>query len=116
MDCDGGAPGAGAADIPGNSSARNIIESPICSSACIILPSGPAIRLCSVAPNAFLYKSMACAAFLQVRPGVRLCNPCRPVWTVIETSVRIVFCTLRTGRNVGRVDAFHTLGIRRSQL
>src|SRR5215471_16372953 len=75
MDCEGVAPGVGAADIPGYSSARNRWESPILSSACMIRPSGLGMRLSSVAPKAFLYNSIAAAAFLQVRPGVMVWNP-----------------------------------------
>jgi len=40
--------------ISGNSSAIMNLESPICSSAWPIRPSGCAMRITSVAPNAFL--------------------------------------------------------------
>ena len=50
-------------------------ESPIFSSACMILPSGPALRLTSSAPNAFLYQSIVCAALSRISCGVIVWNP-----------------------------------------
>jgi len=44
-------------------------------SACMILPPGPAIRIRSFAPNAFLQKSIVCAAFAWFRAGVTAWNP-----------------------------------------
>src|SRR4051794_25870279 len=50
-------------------------ELPICSSACIILPSGPAARDVSSAPSAFLYQSIASAALSNVSCGVIVWSP-----------------------------------------
>ena len=45
-------------------------ELPIVSSACMILPSGPMLRLTSSAPSAFLYQSIVLAASSNVNCGV----------------------------------------------
>src|SRR5262245_28270889 len=45
-------------------------ESPISSSACMIFPPGPARRIFSFAPNAFLQKSIVWAASAWFRAGV----------------------------------------------
>src|SRR5260370_35523282 len=77
-------PGVGALDMPGNSSANITWESPICISAWPILPSGPAIRIISLAPKADLEKSIAWAESLQGRYVVIVGDP--------SGSARTAFC------------------------
>src|SRR5262245_29767796 len=50
-------------------------ELPICSSACMILPSGAALRITSFAPNARLYQSIDWAALSNVSCGVIVWYP-----------------------------------------
>src|SRR5947199_4937402 len=52
-----------------------IREFPICSSACMIFPSGLTARDFSSAPRLFLYQSIACAALSKMSCGVTVWNP-----------------------------------------
>src|SRR5882724_8788374 len=67
------------------------MESPILTVACISLPPGPGARCTSVAPNAFVRKSMYLAAPLTDRCGVKVWKPggigvvaFAIMWSIIE--------------------------------
>src|SRR5688572_32930711 len=72
------------------SSTRNTAAPLVRMQACMRRPSGPGMRISSVAPNAFLYQSIACAAPATTRCGVTAVIPSgTPLGLLMEVSSKV---------------------------